>query len=87
MLNGGMKVKPNGLAAILAQAPAVSAAFGKWPGFVLMMTAMLVVLALGVAAVLVTTKSAIHLIEASGLPYRIPATKMATGQPSAIQKN
>jgi hypothetical protein len=33
--------KLNGIAAILAQAPAVSAAFGRWLGFILMMTAML----------------------------------------------
>lgn len=43
---------PNSFAIILAQAPAVSAAFGRWLGFVLIMTALLGVVALGVAAVL-----------------------------------
>jgi hypothetical protein len=36
----------------------VTAAFGKWLGFVLMMTAMLVVSAIGVATVVVAAKSA-----------------------------
>jgi hypothetical protein len=41
--------------------PVVSAAFGRWPGFVLMMTALLVVLALGLFAILVVSKGATHL--------------------------
>jgi hypothetical protein len=37
----------NGIPGILAQAPTVVAAFGRWPGFVLVMTAILVILMLG----------------------------------------
>ena len=54
--------KASGLAGVLAQAPVVSAAFGRWPGFVLMMTAMLVVLALSVVMILVASKSVVHLL-------------------------
>ena len=42
----------NAFASILAQAPAVSAAFGRRLGFALMMTALLGVVALSVLAVL-----------------------------------
>jgi hypothetical protein len=45
---GSLRLKSGGLAGLLAQAPAVSAAFGRWPGFILMLTAMLVLFALGV---------------------------------------
>ena len=38
---------PNGISGILAQAPVVAAAFGRWPGFVLVTTAILVILILG----------------------------------------
>jgi hypothetical protein len=51
-----------GLADILAQAPLVAAAFGRWPGFVLMMSALLVVLALGAITILVASKAATHVI-------------------------
>jgi hypothetical protein len=44
--------KLSGIADILAQAPAVSAAFGKGLGFLLMMTALLGVFALGILAIL-----------------------------------
>jgi hypothetical protein len=54
--------KASGLAGVLAQAPLVSAAFGRWPGFVLMMTAMFVVLALSVVMILVASKSVVHLL-------------------------
>lgn len=54
--------KFSGIASILAQAPAVSFAFGRWPGFVLMMTALLVVLVLGVVTVLAASKGVAHLI-------------------------
>jgi hypothetical protein len=50
-------LSPDGLANILAQAPALSAAFGRWPGFVVMMTALLGVLMLGVATLLIASKS------------------------------
>ena len=37
-----LRPKSGGLAGVLAQAPAVSAAFGRWPGLIFMMTALLV---------------------------------------------
>ena len=43
---------PNSFAIILAQAPAVSAAFGRRLGLVLIMTGLLGVVALGVVAML-----------------------------------
>jgi hypothetical protein len=49
--------KLNGIAAILAQAPSVSAAFGRWLGFILMMTAMLVAFCLGLAIMVVAMKA------------------------------
>jgi hypothetical protein len=49
--------KLNGIAAILAQAPFVSAAFGRWLGFILMITAMLVTLSLGLATMLLAIKA------------------------------
>ena len=52
----------HGLPDILAQAPLVAAAFGRWPGFVLMMTALLLVLALGVITILLASKAATHAI-------------------------
>jgi hypothetical protein len=60
-LSGG-RGSLHGLAYILAQAPLVAAAFGRWPGFVLIMTALLVVLAFGVITILVATKAATHAI-------------------------
>jgi hypothetical protein len=50
-----LRPKPGGLAGLLAQAPAVSAAFGRWPGFILMMTALLVFFSLGVVTILVAS--------------------------------
>jgi hypothetical protein len=49
----------NSFASILAQAPAVSAAFGRWPGFALMMTALLGAVALGVLATLILVRALI----------------------------
>jgi hypothetical protein len=46
----------SGFATTLAQAPVVSAAFGRGLGFVLMMTALLGVVALSVAVVLVLVR-------------------------------
>lgn len=40
----------HGLAEILAQAPKVAAAFGRWPGFVLMLTTILAVFAVSLLA-------------------------------------
>jgi hypothetical protein len=51
-----LRPKMSGLADVLAQAPLVAAAFGRWPGFILMMTALVVVLALGVATILIASK-------------------------------
>ena len=47
----------HGLAEILAQAPLVAAAFGKWPGFVLMLITIsaLFTVSLGTAIVLART--------------------------------
>jgi hypothetical protein len=49
----------NSFASILAQAPAVSAAFGRRLGFALMMTALLGVVALSVLAVLFFVRAAV----------------------------
>ena len=57
-----LQPKWGGIAGVLAQAPVVSAAFGRWPGFVLMMTALLVVLTLGAVTILIASKGATHLI-------------------------
>jgi hypothetical protein len=57
-----LRPKWGGIAGVLAQAPALSAAFGRWPGFVLMMTALLVVLALGLVTIMAASKGATHLI-------------------------
>jgi hypothetical protein len=54
--------KFGGVADVLAQAPLVSAAFGRWLGFVLMMTAMFVVLGLGVVTILAASIGVAHLI-------------------------
>ena len=55
-----MKMPPsNTFASILAQAPALSAAFGRWLGFALMMTALLGVVALSVLAVLFFVRAAV----------------------------
>ena len=59
-----LRPKSGGLAGILAQAPAVSAAFGRWPGFILMMTALLVFLLPSVVTVLVASKEIALLIGA-----------------------
>ena len=57
-----LRPKSGGLAGLLAEAPAVSAAFGRWPGFILMMTAILGVFALSVFTILVATKEARYLV-------------------------
>jgi hypothetical protein len=50
-----LRPKPGGLAGLVAQAPAVSAAFGRWPGFILIMTALLVFFSFGVVTILVAS--------------------------------
>src|ERR1700676_2202082 len=67
MMKKAVLPKWGGLAGVLAQAPVVSAAFGRWPGFVLMMTALFIVLALGVVTALVAAKGTAHLIGAAAL--------------------
>jgi hypothetical protein len=57
-----LRPKSGGLAGLLAQAPAVSAAFGKWLGFILMMTALLVFFSLGVVTIVIASKEIAHLI-------------------------
>lgn len=52
----------NSIATILAQAPVVAAAFGRWLGFVLMMTALLGAVALGVLALLIFVRAAIDTV-------------------------
>jgi hypothetical protein len=57
-----LRPKWDGIAGVLAQAPLVSAAFGRWLGFVLMMTAMFVVLGLGVVTILAASIGVAHLL-------------------------
>ncbi len=57
-----LRPKSGGLAGLLAQAPVVSAAFGRWLGFILMMTALLVVFSLGVVTIMVASKGVARLI-------------------------
>lgn len=61
-MKNAMRPKWGGLAGVLAQAPVLSAAFGRWPGFVLMMTALALIFVLGVVTILVASKGATHLI-------------------------
>ena len=51
----------HGLADILAQAPQVAAAFGKWPGFVLMLISVLTLFAVSLVAALALGKAALDL--------------------------
>src|ERR1700688_3517485 len=57
-----LRPRLGGLASILAQAPAVSAAFGKWPGFILMMTAMVIFLAVCVVTISASSKVVTYLL-------------------------
>jgi hypothetical protein len=59
---GSLRPKLGGLAGLLAQAPAVSAAFGRWPGFILMMTALLVFFSLSVVTIMVAGKGIVRLM-------------------------
>lgn len=61
-VNDGARPKLGPVASILAQSPAVASSFGRWPGFVLMMTGMLVILVLSLAAILVASKGAAFLV-------------------------
>ena len=57
-----LRPKLGPVASILAQSPAVASSFGRWPGFVLVMTGMLVILAMSLAAIVVASKGAWILI-------------------------
>lgn len=50
----------HGLAEILAQAPLVAAAFGKWPGFVLMLITILAIFTLSLVTVIALGRTALH---------------------------
>jgi hypothetical protein len=51
-----------GIADVLAQAQVVAAAFGRWPGFILMMAALVVILTLGILTILAASKAVAHLV-------------------------
>jgi hypothetical protein len=51
-----------GLGNILAQSGVVASAFGRWPGFVLMVLALLVALALGIATAGILAKGIMHVL-------------------------
>jgi hypothetical protein len=55
------------MASILAQSPAVAGSFGRWPGFILMVMAMVVVLTVSLATVFAIGKGASHLLTASSV--------------------
>jgi hypothetical protein len=59
-LSGG-RGSLHGLAEILAQSPLVAAAFGKWPGFVLMLTTILTLFAVSLITAIAVGKTALDL--------------------------
>ena len=61
-VNEFLRPKFGAVAGILAQSPAVADSFGRWPGFILMMMAMMVVLVVGLATIAVVSKGASHLL-------------------------
>jgi hypothetical protein len=87
--SGSVRPKIGGLAGVLAQASVVSAAFGKWPGFVLMMTALAVILALSFATVMTVGKATERLIGAVGYVGKLSVDwqKLHQGHPLAPQAN
>lgn len=52
----------HGLAEILAQAPLVVAAFGKWPGFVLMLITISAIFTLSLVTVIALGRTALHFV-------------------------
>jgi hypothetical protein len=52
----------SGLARVLAQAPVVSAAFGRWLGFILMMTTLLISFAFGIVSIVLAMDGAARLL-------------------------
>jgi hypothetical protein len=57
----GNKSSLHWLAEILAQAPKVAAAFGKWPGFVLMLITILALFAMGLVTAIALGRTALSL--------------------------
>jgi hypothetical protein len=51
-----------GLARVLAQAPLVSAAFGKWLGFIVIMTTLLISFAFGIVSIVLAMDGAARLL-------------------------
>lgn len=51
-----------GLGNILAQSGIVASAFGRWPGFVLMVLTLLVALTLGIATASILAKGIMHVV-------------------------
>ncbi|WP_213737050.1 hypothetical protein [Bradyrhizobium sp. dw_411] len=51
-----LRPKFGSMASILAQSPAVADSFGRWPGFALMVLAMMVMLIIGLAGVAALAK-------------------------------
>lgn len=52
----------HGLAEILAQAPLVAAAFGKWPGFVLLLIAILALFTVSLVTAIALARTALGLL-------------------------
>ena len=57
----GSRGSLHGLAEILAQAPLVAAAFGRWPGFVLMLIAILALFAVSLVTAVAIGRTALEL--------------------------
>ncbi len=57
----GHRGTPHGLAGILAQAPLVASAFGKWPGFVLMLITLLALFTVSVVTAMAIGRAALRL--------------------------
>jgi low affinity Fe/Cu permease len=51
-----------GIADVLAQAQVVAAAFGRSPGFIVMMAALVVILTLGILTIVAASKAVAHLV-------------------------
>jgi hypothetical protein len=74
-VDGALRPKIGGIASILAQSPAVAGSFGRWPGFILMVMAMAIVLTVSLATVFMVAKGASHLITASSIISKIPGER------------
>jgi hypothetical protein len=57
----GKRGSLDGLAEILAQAPLVAAAFGKWPGFVLMLITILALFTVSLVTAIAIGRTALDL--------------------------